>query len=218
MNMLIKTSCLLVSLQSLNAVEFNISTAVPIAYLEQDQSFKEFNDLIHRLNLTPKYHFRPRARGLSELERGVVDGDYARSSHALAQFKNIIVVKIPIANSKVVAFYRKGTVDKINSVSDLKNYKIGYLKGWYGYLDIAKYGKTYAAVSQSERLINMLVADRFDILLFEQGLGEFVVQSLNLPLEQFESSDVLSELPLHFLLNKKHKKLSEKLEGVMAPP
>jgi len=197
------------------AQQLAISVPVPVEYLKKKESFNKFDSLLKRFNYEPNYRFQPRLRGLSEVNRGIIDGEYARSDRKLDQFPHIILVREPVTKTKIVAFYLKKNIVDIHDLTSLKHYSVGYVEGWVMYKEAALHGRSHVAVSDTNRLIKMLIACRFDVVVLEQGLGESIVRSLGLPSEQFASSKVLHTPLLYFLLNKKHSVLRDKLEAAL---
>jgi len=193
------------------AAQLKISTPVPVDFLPQTDSFLQFTSLIKRSGFTPQFQFLPLRRSLRELNRGNIDGAFTVYNDMLHQFDNIIMVDGAVSKARIVAFYRAGNIDEINSLDDLKEYDVGFLRWWNEWEKIASHGKTHAGVREQTVLMNMLMANRFDVIIMEQSVGEFVRQALEIPASQLASSKVLAEFPVYLLLHKKHTVLRDSL-------
>jgi|GEM_PF-6135910 len=206
----------IVSWYAFGATPLNICTPVPVEYLPHSDFFARLNEHVKKFGFTPTFQFLPRLRGLTEVNNGNMDGDFAVTAKKAQQFENIIMVKGPVTSLKVVGFFLTGNDISIKGMDDLKKYKVGYIKGWDEIEKIAAQGKTYAGVTKWPNLVKMLLAARFDVILMEQSVGKFTMGTLNVPEDKYSSSTVLMELPVYFLLNKKHQTLRDNLEKAMA--
>jgi len=174
------------------------------------------NGLLKECGYNTSYVSVPRLRGLHDINQGILDGDFTVTNEVPHQLKNIIVVNKPIALVEISAFFNKDTDVKISDPNSLKQYRVGYIKGWRNVREIAPFGILSEGASNQVNLFKMLLAGRFDVIILERGFGEYVAASFNLPGKPFIASKVLRQLPVYLLLNKKHAALRDKLEAAAA--
>jgi len=193
------------------AQTLKVNSTVPIEFLKTHASYGILKQAMAELNLKVEFQNRPLVRSWHEIDSGVIDGDFSQVHFNFSQFENIIRVDESVSHISVVAFYFKNRVPTIHSIEDLSQYRIGYIKGWRVYGELASDAKYLSAVADTTTLIKMLAGGRFDAVMIEKGLGVFTAQQLGYPEAKFATSPVLREMPLYFYLNKKHHKLAKTL-------
>jgi len=193
------------------AQSLKVNTTVPVEFLKLHPSYAILEPAMEELNLAIEFQNRPLVRSWHEIDSGVIDGDFSQVHFDYSQFNNIIRVEEPVSHIRVVAFYFKKRVPSIRSIEDLSKYRVGYIKGWRVYGELASDAKYLSPAADATTLIKMLAGGRFDVVMIEKGLGEFTAKNLGYPAAKFATSPVLREMPLYFYLNKKHHKLAQAL-------
>lgn len=154
----------------------------------------------------------PLARALVEADRGVlVDADPARAREALRGFSNLVLVEEPIHRLQLGAFVRRGA-PPVTGWASLRGRTVVAFEGSvvldrvlreHGITSVIRTG-TYA------RAALMLAIGRGDVAILPRPETIAVLRKYNLEVIG-PSGPVLAEVPLYFVLNKRHAGLAPTL-------
>jgi len=108
----------------------------------------------------------PSERALAEVNSGRADAEAGRVVGELEDFPNLVYSSEPIINATLQAWARRGTAISISSPKDLKNYRIGTVRGIkLAELFAVSLSLSTIIAADEESLAKMLDAGRIDIAL-----------------------------------------------------
>ncbi len=130
-----------------------------------------FNKAGYRVELK----FVPWARGLEGTKQGIYDGLY--TAWYRKDREQWFIFSDPLPANKIGFYKRKGAIIKLNSIGDLKPYKIGVVRKyvnpiWFKKVEL----KTHESTTDRENLL-LLIAGRIDLALTDKALGKYIIQT-----------------------------------------
>jgi polar amino acid transport system substrate-binding protein len=154
----------------------------------------------------------PAVRSSVEAGEGRVDGEVARVQSYGELHPTLIRVEPAIDFLSVSAYYKKKLNTKIDSQDDLKPYSVGYVRGLKVPCDLVKNVPYAQETTSSKSLVRMLKADRFDVIVNNNGSTDFYINKFGLKdIERVE----LSHEPLHLYLHQKNRDLVPTISGII---
>jgi polar amino acid transport system substrate-binding protein len=157
-------------------------------------------------------------QALLDANEGITQGDMARIAGIDSLYPNLMRVNVPIFQLTSILLSKK--IKAITDLKDLKQYRIGLIKDVIYYENLLKdYTKVYA--NTSEELIQLLLKDRADLIIFEKTE---TLLALNLhiqtkPIHYVYHQGILHEpgwqSHLYHYLHKSQKKFIPKLTKVL---
>lgn len=122
--------------------------------------------LYKEVGLVPEFVVLPYERALKSVESGDVDADLGRVAGGTAGYQNMIELHEPVTEVSLIAVVRKDSRVVQLSVSDLKGYSVGTLRGAkMAEALAAKLGMRLVLVNTQQQMYQMLEHGRFEIAL-----------------------------------------------------
>ena len=138
-----------------------------------DRVYREaFRQLGYRIKLVRL----PAERALRAANEGIIDGDISRIAGLEKKYPALIRVPVRIMEMKFVAFAREPQREPA-SWQVLKNYSVGYIKGWKIFEDHVPEGTNLVAVRDQMQLFDMFKRDRLQLVLYSQYMGFALARS-----------------------------------------
>lgn len=146
----------------------------------------------------------PAKRAQHYSNTGFLDGEVLRVYEFGEVNDSLIRVPTPIYSVKTTAYTLKYRGLHLSSVEDMKNYRIGFLRGVLNINEIVEGFDKIERLTNEEKLLKFLDSGRTDIII-AGGLG---TQSLIIKngYSDIIPSLVISENPLYIYLHKKHER------------
>jgi len=200
---------------NVNAADYNLVTGAKAPYSNTEQT--GFLDRIaveafRRLGHTATVNSLPAARAIRLVSDGGVDGDMQRIRGLDKTIPNLVMVPEPINVYEFSGFTFDKMLKSID-LTDLKNLKVGYLRGWKFYeMNISKEASS-EIVDSPVQLFKMLEYKRIDVALFSRWSGLYWARSLAVDVNLIEPA--FKKVDMYIYLNKKNANLAPQLAKVM---
>ncbi len=212
-------SCLLpcLLLSPLYAVEpLVLATADrPPLSTEDHQGFSDrvIREACRRLGIEVQIVAVSSARSLSNVERGVDDGNFLRIKGFDKKYPHLVRVPEKIIDVQFVIFSKDSQLKTPNWES-LRPYHVGYVRGWLIAEQNIKDVKEITVVENRTSLFKVLESDRIELAFAELYGGYYLMKTLNLPHLSI-AHPPLATMEMFLYLNNKHEKLVPKLTAVL---
>jgi len=178
---------------------------------EQAVGQKILSDIFSKAGFTVDFEAMPGLRAKALSNTGEKDGETARIFGYGASAPTMVRVATPYYYLESAVYIRKASKVSIKTKDDLKNYKIGIIRGVQHTIDLTAGLSNVTVVDNSEALFKMLNSERFDVALTSKIDGDMQIQLLKLTNIDFLIS--LAKLDLFVYLNEKNKGLVSKIDG-----
>lgn len=205
------------SLQHLDAAENSFPKTLVISAIENEQTHaiaeKVLFEAYRRIGYRVVFDYLPAQRALEWANRGITDGDAARIRGTEKNFSNLIPVPTPVMEFQGVAF-TKNIIRPINSWEDLRNLKIGVIRG-IQYSTIGTRGMQAFFAKDMTHLFKLLDLGRIDVAVAVLEAGQVEIS------RNFKNSGIhtggapLYSAPLYHFLNVRHADIVNKLESAL---
>ena len=158
------------------------------------------------LNYDINFLTLPSKRSLKEANSGNVDGEMLRAIGVEKRYPNLIHVPIVLCSVESVLLANKAVT--INSLADLKNYRIGITTGYVDQENIArKYNLNVMRAAKDEILQIMLLRDRVDIIFSTEQKAHTLLQKYqdNEKYNIYKVKTLNRKIDLYHYIHKKHQ-------------
>lgn len=155
----------------------------------------------------------PSARSIENADLGIDDAEYARINSIPQHYKNLVLVDEKLLDYRFTGF-SKGQSLNINGWSDLRQYHVGYIRGWKIYEKNVTEYKSLTTATTEEELFQLLLENRVDIILYEQLRGMDFLKRNNIE-EIYPSKTPVAVKGMYLFLHKKHKDLAPQLSEIL---
>ncbi len=156
-----------------------------------------------QIGITAETKWMPGVRALNVANNGEVDGAQLRVASIRKKFTNLIMIPIPVYETKIVAF-TKNKKFSIQGWNDLKPYRIAVPAGYTAILDNVQ-GFNYWSVNYRQ-IFKMLDSDRVDIGVVDSFNGMVTISQLGIKgISSLEPP--LKSIQFFNFLHKKHKNI-----------
>ncbi len=155
----------------------------------------------------------PPERSLTAANSGEIDGDGLRTIGIDARFPNLIRVPEPILTIRYTA-YSKHPAPKVESWQDLAGYRVAHITGWQYIAEHAAGALSVTQVDHPEQLFQMLMLDRIDFALYEEGEGDAYLRSNDIP-GVVAITPPIDSANMYLYLHKKHIDLIDPLTEIV---
>ena len=153
-------------------------------------------------------------RGLKNANAGIDDGELLRFEGMEKLYPNLVPVPEKLMDMHFVAFSIDPSI-KIDDWQSLKNYSVGYIKGWkIMEMNIPKEAQVIPAMDANQ-LFTMLRRGRVEVVLFERLMGLEIIRRQNIQ-DARDLSPSLAVKSMFIYLNKKHETLAPKVAASLA--
>lgn len=182
---------------------------------EDHQGFSDrvIREACRRLGIEVQIVAVSSARSLSNVERGVDDGNFLRIKGFDKKYPHMVRVPEKIIDVQFVIFSKNKTL-KTPSWASLKPYHVGYVRGWLIAEENIKDVKEITVVENRTSLFKVLESDRIELAFAELYGGYYLMKTLNLP-HLAIAQPPLATAEMFLYLNKKHEKLVPRLAATL---
>lgn len=211
-------SCLLVySAKPLQAQEtFSINTSDKPPYSSVDNSgiydliiSHVFNELGVAFNIN---HLKS-ARSIENVDIGIDDAEFARIKGLSAQYPNLEIVDEKLIDFLFTGFLKDPNI-RITNWNSLKEYNIGFMRGWKIYEKNVTSDRSIHIVDSENELFKMLIHNRVDIILYEKLRGYDYMKKNGIT-GVHALANPLSVRGMYLYVNRKHSSLIPTIEGAL---
>lgn len=171
---------------------------------------KIFEKINIKLNVTPM----PAKRAENEVFTGKKDGEVMRIWSYLKSNPNTIRVPTSYYDLKTTAFVRSDSNIKIDSVEDLKNYKLVKQFGVKHTNNITLKIKNVVDVNSKEALMSFLQSNRAEVALTSSLDGDFTLKKLNIN-DIIKIQKPLAKFKVYIYIHKKYESLVPKVDAAI---
>jgi len=173
------------------------------------------NYSFNKLNIDLEFRQRPDKRSILEVNMGLADAEFTRIKSITQHYENLIIIPESMITVDLVAFSIDKAIDLNNFTLKENPYHIGYVAGFKMAENALINHRLKSYVSHRDKLFNLLINKRFDIVLYIQKEGinriEKTLTALNKTDRYYNISTPLQSPKLYFVLNKRHQELVPKL-------
>ena len=168
-----------------------------------------------KLNIKLEFEDVPGKRALALSSAGEVDGEIQRIGTLSRDYPTLIQVTPAINYIEPTVFTTKLRFD-VAGWNSIRDYNIGIVRGVgsseAGTRDMAR----VTATTSLENMIQMLDADRFDVMVTDLFSGLVAVRKLNLQARIYPLSPPLERIHIYHYLHERHRDLVPKVGKVIA--
>ncbi|HND84856.1 MAG TPA: transporter substrate-binding domain-containing protein [Pseudobdellovibrionaceae bacterium] len=181
-----------------------------IAVWSGSEKFEPIISLVYEnLKIPIKFIPLPTERSITEVNRGSVDADIARSTVVASMYPNVIASQQSFLNFSLVGYVRADSPIKLEKIEDIRNHSAGLIIGTkIAEALVNKYGLASTKVHSPVQLAQLINDRRFEIALIAT-IQDYAYLEKNglkrIPLTLFKTQMV-------HIFNKKHKKLQEEFD------
>ncbi|GHG03338.1 substrate-binding periplasmic protein [Thalassotalea marina] len=158
-----------------------------------------YAQLGHNIHITPL----AANRAQYEANSGLKDGEILRIFSYGKENPNVIRVPTPYYSLSTAVFVLAGADIKINSVADLKGYRIGRVRGVKHTLNATKNIEKVYDSNNTKQLFLQLIVGNIDIALTNHQDGLMTLKELNVDSIQLINKSIADE-PLYHYLHRKN--------------
>ncbi len=127
-------------------------------------------ETFRRLDVPLEIRRMPSERALQEANSGRVDGEFGRIAQIGDLYRDLRIVPEPLSDWHFSAFVRAGSAEP-RSFEDLRNFHVGYIRGWKIYEDSVTDARSVTIAASEEQLFSILLARRVDVILYSRLRG-----------------------------------------------
>ena len=162
-----------------------------------------------RLNIKVEFVRYPGARSVVEANKGNADGEVARLSAVLKNYKNLRHVPVPLFSSELSAFVRDGYASDFKDWSSLNGEVLATVRG-FKLVENKLKDQNLTRVDTTENAVIMLQSKRVNVAILNRLLG--ILALTKTAAENIKVIDPpLERLPVFHLLHQKHEALIPKI-------
>ncbi len=180
---------------------------------DQAVSEKILNVVYSRLDIPITMVYMPSKRALLESRSGRVDGTTHRILAIGSEYPELIRVPTPINYIEPTVFSKKKDFTG-TGVDSIKNYRIGIMRGARHAELFTKDMQDVIQVKTPIHLMELLSADRIDIVILSKLNGLWALKELNIE-SIYPSNPPLSRLYLYHYLHKKNHTLVAQIDKIL---
>jgi ABC-type amino acid transport substrate-binding protein len=167
-----------------------------------------------RLNIKLEFADVPGKRALALSSAGELDGEIQRIGTLSKEYPTLLRVSPPINYIEPSVFTSRLHFD-VQGWDSIKDYSIGIVRG-VGSSEAGTRGMAHVTQTASlENLIQMLDADRFDVIVSDLFSGLVAVRKLNLQARVYALSPPLERIYIYHYLNERHRDLVPRVGKVI---
>jgi len=166
-----------------------------------------------RAGIDMKFVPYPGARSVIEADAGRADGEVARLAFVLKEYKNLIMVPVPIFHSELAAFVHSKYPTQIENWEALRGFSLTAVKG-FKLVEAKLSGHPLKLVKSSEDAVELVENDRVEVAVLNSIAAEIAIGRKNAG-HIMKLEPPLERLPVYHLLNKKHAALVPKLTAAL---
>ena len=167
-----------------------------------------------RLNIRLEFEDVPGKRALALSSAGELDGEIQRIGTLSNEYPTLVRVSPAINYIEPSVFTSRLHFD-VQGWASIKDYSIGIVRG-VGSSEAGTRGMARVTQTTSlENLIQMLDADRFDLMVSDLFSGMVAVRKLNLQARIYPLSPPLERIYIYHYLNERHRELVPKVGKVI---
>ena len=167
-----------------------------------------------RLNIKLEFEDVPGKRALALSSAGELDGEIQRIGTLSNEYPTLLRVSPAINYIEPSVFTSRLHFD-VRGWDSIKDYSIGIVRG-VGSSEAGTHGMARVTATTSlENLIQMLDADRFDVMVSDLFSGLVAVRKLNLQARIYPLSPPLERIYIYHYLNERHRELVPKVGKVI---
>ncbi len=124
---------------------------------------KLYAEWFSRAGLRAEMVVAPAARGLENANAGLIDGEVARISVDSTLYPNLQKIPEPVIQVNFSGLYSDPSIS-VKTHTDFRKYRVGHVRGWRIAERLFEGFDNVIAVRNAESLIDMLAANRLDIV------------------------------------------------------
>lgn len=167
-----------------------------------------------KLGIKLEFEDVPGKRALALSSAGEVDGEIQRIGTLSRDYPTLIQVAPAINYIEPAVFSTKLHFD-VAGWNSIRNYSIGIVRG-VGSSEAGTRGMDRVTATTSlENMIQMLDADRFDVMVTDLFSGQVAVRKLNLQARVYPLSPPLERISIYHYLHERHRDLVPKVGKVI---
>lgn len=151
---------------------------------------------------------KPAERSLTDANKGVVDGEFARIDKIGLLYLNLLMVPEPLFDMEFVAFSKMPRLEYA-SWRSLKPQVVGYVIGWKMVENNLSFDRRIG-VSSGQQLFKLLNQGRFDVAIYSRKFGFEEIKQLDLK-GIYSTEKPLASKPMYLFMHKRHQGLIAKL-------
>ncbi|TPQ34864.1 ABC transporter substrate-binding protein [Bradyrhizobium guangdongense] len=168
-----------------------------------------------RLNIRLEFEDVPGKRALALSSAGELDGEIQRIANLSKDYPTLVQISPPINYIEPSVFTTRLRFD-VAGWDSIKEYSIGIVRG-VGSSEAGTRGMSRVTAATSlENMIQMLDADRFDLIVTDLFSGLVAVRKLNLENRIYPLSPPLQRIYIHHYLHERHRDLAPKVGKAIA--
>lgn len=167
-----------------------------------------------KLNIRLEFEDVPGKRALALSSAGELDGEIQRIGTLSRDYPTLIQVA-PAINYIEPAVFTTKLHFEVAGWNSIRDYSIGIVRG-VGSSEAGTRGMTRVTATTSlENMIQMLDADRFDVMVTDFFSGLVAVRKLNLQARVYPLSPPLERISIYHYLHERHRDLAPKVGQVI---
>lgn len=168
-----------------------------------------------RLNIKLEFQDVPGKRALALSSTGELDGEIQRIANLSKDYPTLVQISPAINYIEPSVFTTRLRFD-VAGWDSIKDYSIGIVRG-VGSSEAGTRGMSRVTATTSlENMIQMLDADRFDLIVTDLFSGLVAVRKLNLEPRIYPLSPPLQRIYIHHYLHERHRDLVPKVGQAIA--
>jgi ABC-type amino acid transport substrate-binding protein len=203
---------LMASQSSANAVE---QSAFVVAYNETTAPLVSMVQAIYaEMGIRPVFKLVPSERAIEVTSSGGYDADLSRVEGTESMYPDLVRSREPLKITELYAFARKGSGITIRHADDLKQRKLGFVRGSKLVEEfLQESGLQAQAANQAGSFYSMLSGGRFEIALVTST--QLLSQSQDQMANVERVGPVLMSRFSYHVFNKKHAELVPRFDAVL---
>lgn len=157
----------------------------------------------------PHFVFSPPRRSLMLAGTGMLDAELFRAPDVEQLYPDLVRVDFPLYRVQVIAYTHDATAP-IYGCPDLRNYRVGVIRGIVLMENCAEGAQQVARAPDTARLAQMLRNRRVDVILVERAMGELQIAPV-VGMEIVALPQPLLTVPVHHYVHRKQAHLAAPL-------
>ncbi|WP_410499759.1 hypothetical protein [Chitinibacter sp. S2-10] len=179
-------------------------------------AINKLNKAYSSLGLEMKLTLLPGERALQESNHGMTDGELIRKAGLSKSYPNLIQLKVPIGEVKVMAFSLDKTINVSRGWISLKDYSFAYDRGMKAVeANVAGFPSAAPTDGTAVAFRNMLQG-RVKLVVTSEDDGLSTLKTMGLDSKITPLTPPLGSVMLYHYLHKKHADLVPQLERELA--
>jgi polar amino acid transport system substrate-binding protein len=166
------------------------------------------------IGLSPEFVLAPAERALRGANDGSYDADLSRVEGSLAAYPKLMFTLVPIKKTELLPYVRIGSQIRIQSVADLRRYKVGLMHGAkFAESYVSKAGLSVQTAPHPASFFKMLEAGRFDVALLTST--QLFSQQAMIDTVAIPAGPSLASAYSYHVLNVRHAALAPRLDAAL---